>query len=388
MKSYRVLYYTWNECTFKDCVDTMLHLGYAVDVVSGQMQNYNIDEVFMSQLKQYCTNHSYDCIFSFNYFPVISRVADECQIRYISWVYDSPHLTLDSVTLSNSCNRVFLFDRSLCQKYLAKGINTVHYMPLAYNHFRLEHTIQQIRPHYEHDITFLGTLYDDEYDFLSQVNYLPPKLEGYIEALTDAQLLVYGLDFCDLLFDSEKCIEMAQYVHLDMGADYVDYRDEMFRNMIRKKVTVKERRDYLATLSQEYHVDLYAPKKPENLQVHYKGYADYRNQMPEIFYTSKINLNITLRSILSGIPLRVIDILGAHGFLLTNYQPEFSDYFVNGEDLVWYECREDLLEKVNFYLTHDSERERIAHNGSQKIQKYFTYSDILPQIFAISLEDS
>ena len=35
--------------------------------------------------------------------------------------------------------------------------------------------------------------------------------------------------------------------------------------------------------------------------------------MPEVFRKSKINLNITLRSIISGISLRVYDILGAGG---------------------------------------------------------------------------
>ena len=106
--------------------------------------------------------------------------------------------------------------------------------------------------------------------------------------------------------------------------------------------------------------------------------------MPKIFYTSKINLNITLRSILSGIPLRVIDILGSHGFLLTNYQMEFTQYFKNGEDIVWYESNEDMMDKISFYLSHDSERERIAHNGNLKAQKYFTYERLLTEIFDIA----
>lgn len=121
-----------------------------------------------------------------------------------------------------------------------------------------------------------------------------------------------------------------------------------------------------------------------HLPVNYRGYADYINQMPEIFYTSKVNLNITLRSILSGIPLRVIDVLGSHGFLLTNYQQELSEYFINGEDLVWFEDKEDLMDKTNFYLTHDKERQRIAENGNHKVQQNFTYTELLPKIFSIA----
>lgn len=385
MKPYKILYYAWDEITHEDCTECLQQLGCQVDIVTGSIQNYDIDEAFMEKLKSFCMA-GYDCIFTFNYFPVISRVADDCQIKYISWVFDSPHLTLDSVTLSNRCNCVFLFDHELCLKYRQKGIQTVHHMPLAYNQSRIEHMIQNLAPHYEHDVTFLGTLYNDENDYLSQVNYLPKKLEGYIDGLIDAQLLIYGFDFCSVLFDKEKCNEMAKYIQVDMGSQFMDYRDELFRNMIRKKITVIERRTLLSMIGQTYQVDLYAPKEPDNLPVTYKGYANYRKQMPEIFYTSKINLNITLRSILSGIPLRVIDILGSHGFLLTNYQPELADYFVNGEDLVWYESREDLMDKIDFYLSHDKERERIAQNGSWKVQAHFSYSELLPKILQISFK--
>ena len=38
-----------------------------------------------------------------------------------------------------------------------------------------------------------------------------------------------------------------------------------------------------------------------------------------MFANSKVNLNITLRNIKTGIPLRALDIMGAGGFLLTNY---------------------------------------------------------------------
>lgn len=384
MTTHKILYYTWAEYTFQDCTKAMLSLGFTVDVISGKIKNYDIDEIFMEQLKKYCTAQPYDCIFTFNYFPVISRVAADCRIRYISWIFDSPHVTLDSVTLSNDCNTVFLFDYLLYEKYRKKGIRTVYHMPLAYHKPRLEKFVQSLQLQYEHDITFLGTLYDDAYDFFNQINYLPPYLDGYIHAVMDAQQMIYGLDLCDSLFGHEKCREMAKYVKVDLGDQFIDYHDDLFRNMIRKKITVMERRKVLDLIGQTYQVDLYAPKEPVSLPVNYKGYAGYIYQMPKIFYTSKINLNITLRSILSGIPLRVIDILGSHGFLLTNYQMEFTQYFQNGEDIVWYESNEDMMDKISFYLSHDSERERIAHNGNLKAQKYFTYERLLPEIFDIA----
>lgn len=88
-------------------------------------------------------------------------------------------------------------------------------------------------------------------------------------------------------------------------------------------------------LSNHFKVDLYSTDKENSLpNINFRGYADYYAQMPQIFYGSKINLNISLKTIRTGISLRVIDILGCNGFVITNYQEEIAEYFKVGEECV------------------------------------------------------
>ena len=67
------------------------------------------------------------------------------------------------------------------------------------------------------------------------------------------------------------------------------------------------------------------------------------------------------------------DIMGSGGFLLSNFQADFLDLFVPGEDFVYYEDRVDLLKKVDYYLKHEDERQWIAQNGHDKITAGHTY---------------
>ena len=106
--------------------------------------------------------------------------------------------------------------------------------------------------------------------------------------------------------------------------------------------------------------------------------------MPLIFASSKININITLRSILTGIPLRVVDILGARGFVLSNYQAELAEYFEYGKSIVWFDSPGDLVEKCAYYLEHDDERKKIATLGHEIAANEFAYEVLLPKIFNIS----
>ncbi|MBR1391535.1 MAG: glycosyltransferase [Lachnospiraceae bacterium] len=362
----------------------MRQLGWQVDVTDLSMKNYDQDELFMEQMDR-LLKKKYDCIFSFDFYPILSRIAMQHDIRYISWVFDSPHLTLESVALENPCNVVFLFDHNLLAKYRRQGIRTVYYMPLAYNHRRLQRLLGGRMPSYRADVTFLGTLYNDKNNFFDQIQYLPEELKGYIDGMIESQLLVYGYDFCDHIFDDAKCREMGRYAQIDMGSLYRDCKNDILRDMIRKKMTVIERRRLLELIAAKYEVTLYAPEKPADIKLRYKGYAEYHTQMPQIFYNSRINLNITLRSIQSGIPLRVIDILGAGGFLLTNYQSELADYFSYGETIMWYESPEDMMMKIDYYLKHDTEREQLALKGHERAEQIFTYERLLPEIFQIAM---
>ena len=73
-------------------------------------------------------------------------------------------------------------------------------------------------------------------------------------------------------------------------------------------------------------------------------------------------------------------VLGAGGFLITNYQSELPEIFSIGKDLVAYESPEHLKELCTYYLWHEDERLEIAHNGYETIAKYHTYDIRLLQI--------
>ncbi len=46
-----------------------------------------------------------------------------------------------------------------------------------------------------------------------------------------------------------------------------------------------------------------------------------------------------------------------------------------------YESQEDLMNKIDYYLSHDEEREEIARRGREKIEKDFSYEKKLSEIF-------
>lgn len=376
-----ILYYSWNEALSESFWSVISKMNYKVRKICIPFEKYDHDCSFIarveSALDEGYSGERFDAVFSFNYFPDISRVCLERNIRYISWIFDSPHLTLQSKTLSNSCNRVYLFDYVLFEKYKDEGFECVHYLPLP---ARIMENNEPII--YTHDVCFLGNLYNGKQDQYGSITTLPEYIRGYLEATIETQLRIYGVDIFDYLVGKELYSKIKKYVSAELSEDYRECGIEIFRDMLRKRTTMLERKEILTRLGGRYKVDLYTSSDSLGLPVQYHGYADYDKEMPYIFKQSKINLNISLKSIKSGIPLRVMDILGAGGFCITNYQTEIAQYFENGKDLVWYESIDDLEDKIAYYLCHEREREEIALNGQRKVKELFPYEKQIEKIFA------
>lgn len=381
----RILYYSWEETNAADAIECLQYNGNEVDCFSYPIVDKLNDVPFAKKLEETLKEKKYDCIFTFNFLPIISKVAYAYDVKYISWIFDSPHLTLYSKSVFNECNYIFHFDRMEVNKLRERGVANIFHMPLAVNVSRLEKTFAEKKQQdYLYEVSFLGNLYNNEFNFFDQIKNMPEYYRGFFDGLIQTQMQLYGYDVASNVITKEMFRKMKSFVSFQLDEELFIEEKEIFDNMLQKKVTVKERPEILRKISEKYQIAHFAPQADDTLtNVDFRGFADYTTEMPFIFRDSKINLNITLRSILSGIPLRCLDVMGAGGFLLSNYQPELAECFVDGQEMVMYESHDDLLDKIEYYLVHEKEREEIALCGKEKIKKEFSYEKKLKEIFGV-----
>ena len=316
----------------------------------------------------------YDFVFSFNYFPTISEICQKAGIKYLSWVYDSPHIQVYSYTVLNTCNYIFLFDYGVYEELRQAGISTVHYLPLAVNAKRLAR--RNNRNNLLVDISFVGSLYTEQkHRIYNKFENISPYAKGYLNAIVQVQKGIYGQNFLKELMRPDILEELQRVYPTDPNALTAMSPEAVYADYVfNRQVTAMERWEILTLLGKKYGVQLCTSDGSVNIPgVRNQGAVDYYRDMPDIFANSKINLNITLRSIRTGIPLRAWDIMGSGGFLLTNFQQEFLNYFEPNTDFVYYDDYTDLVAKIDYYLTYEKERREIAANGCEKVRNGHTY---------------
>ena len=385
-----ILYYSWQENTTSDFLFSMQALGHQVSPCMHELSYYFSDGV-KSDIRDQLQAQTYDAVFTFNFFPLVSDMAESLHIPYICWVFDCPHYTLYSNSIRNSCNYLFLFDRDMCQSAIRRGARHAFHLPLAINTARLKEQLGisseggLLRPDtYMHDISFVGSLYESSH--YSSFRYAPNHLRGYLAGIIAAQKEVWGIDLISPVLTPGRLAEFIAFMPYSEAEYEMLTAKEVFCSIIQKEVTSQERIEAVNRLAASYSVALYTGSDtaccPDVLS---KGTVSYTAEMPDVFYRSRINLNLTLRSITSGIPLRALDILGCGGFLLSNYQPELCEYFTPDVDFVYFNDMDDLEQKVCYYLAHEEERCAIAAHGYRRACDLFSYHMLT--VFAAESKD-
>lgn len=386
-----ILIYRYGSICEPDVIAGFQALGNQVTEITAEIYNKNLlPSEGLQLLKNKLLANHYDFVFSINFFPFISEVCNIFQIRYICWTVDCPVMELYSNSIRNPWNRIFMFDKAQYDEFASHNPAGIFHFPLASNPSRWDSVISnasvKARKRFSSDVSFVGSLYTEKSPY-KRLKDAPAYLTGYLDGLMAAQQKIYGYFFLeDVLPDSVVADFKSHFPGFYTAPEnsFCTDRSIVAQLYLGTEISARERISSMKALGSRFSVDLYTGSDTMGIPIHNKGLAKTLTEMPLIFHYSKINLNITSKSIRTGLPLRIFDILGCGGFCLTNYQAELADYFSIGSDLDCYTCEEELVEKTAYYLSHEEERAQIARNGFETVKKYYNYPERLLKMLSLA----
>ena len=82
---------------------------------------------------------------------------------------------------------------------------------------------------------------------------------------------------------------------------------------------------------------------------------------------------------------RIFETTGRGGFIIHPYIKGLEECFVDGKEVVFYQYGSfsDLKQKIDYYLTHDDEREAIRLAGHERTKRDHTYHNRLTEMLSI-----
>ena len=322
-------------------------------------------------------------VFTINFFPCISMICERLGVLYVAVSVDCPVVEIFSNQIYNSCNRLFLFDYQQYSSIVDAKPGHIFHLPLGADADRITRTLaEELGPNwdskpseekYKYDISFVGSLYKEKDPYRDICAKLSDTDRGFFDGMMSAQRCLTGLGLVEEMMTPELADKLK-------AADPAFYPSDLsigdisgfvaVNHYLGPHMTYLDRVEILNLLASHFDTHLFTRSDTSDLKrVHTHGGVSSLVEMPKVFRQSKINLNPTMRSIQTGLPQRIWDVLAAGGFLLTNYQAEIPEFLEIGKHLEAYETKQELLEKVAYYLEHEEEREAIAQAGHEFVKE-------------------
>lgn len=374
-----ILYFRWNSCNESLTISHIERLGHKVFEYSKKLLGYEVDSDAMKDILFSIHREKIDCLFTINYLPVLASIGEVAKVPYISWTQDAPAYPLYSPTRNLSCNYQFIFDKEEFARLEALDSTRIFHSTLCSDPEGFSSLIKEKGP-IASQVCFLGNLYNKT-DF-ERISSKDEYLKGYVDGLLNIQKGLYGCNVIESSLTDDMAREILAACSDNVPEGYSIAAPYAAAYILERKVTGMERLEYLSAIGERFPLTIYTSSPNTGcIKADFRGYADYNTMMPRIFNGAKINLHFAPRNIHSAVSLRVFDVLASRGFLLTTWAPEIAELFEDERELVLFSEKEEMLDKIDYYLRNDSEREKIAENGYQKILKEYTYEKLLRGLF-------
>ncbi len=120
------------------------------------------------------------------------------------------------------------------------------------------------------------------------------------------------------------------------------------------------------------------------LRPYHRGFAmgrDYRLALGG----ARIVVNLVRRANRDGHVMRSFEVPACGAFMLAERTKEHLDLFKEAVEAAYFNSAEELVEKVRYYLSHETERQRIAEAGYRRVTTGGNaYTDRLTQVLALA----
>lgn len=376
----------------RDCMSVVKELGCEARVIIEpdgiHRFNFMVLAKYMMQLKP-------DIIFIIDHFRFEYDKLIPKEVVWITWIQDHLSNILNKETPSKLTDRDFIMNHFITWKEIEKvGYPSSRMMaaPIVaneniYKPYILTKTEEQ---EYGADICIVCHGSDIE----GIISSLLHNFEKNIEVKKIVKQLLY--DYCQLVISDEFILhtkdEIYEFINEYIKQFYNRQFNENFISGLGNFILLELNQNIYRQAMADWLIEAGYTNlklwgngwlKNPKYTSYAMGPAQNGEVLSKILQSTKIVLG---NNILGTGAARAWESMLSGAFYMSNYVPPEVDIvdirkiMKEGEDLVMFHDKQDLLNKVNYYLSHETERKQMAEKGRQAALKTMTYNALMRRL--------
>lgn len=367
----------------QDCLEGFTALGHSVRISDLVWPA----KLRIERLRNEIDDFSPDFVFTLDHIGLmptgfVPQLLTILKIPYISWFINDPSVYVVEDALIQSISPycgIFVCDQTYIEGLKRIGFENVFYLPMASNSRIFKEIIltEEEKRRYGCNISFAGSSnYDQWYRYYEQIK--DEKVRSLIDEIIRRQINEPFRYIADIIEEVERSHNLELTLRNEAQPKKIGAWLE--------RVAVTRYRLELIEGVCDFGLCLYGDDGWRDLideRIDFRGWVDNRTELPLIYNGTEINLNITQFQLKTALPMRIFDIAACGSFLVTDYREDLEKLFELDREVIVYRDKDDLIEKVRYFLDHPECRKEIANRAKLRVLREHTYRVRMNQLVDI-----
>lgn len=371
----------------RDCMQAAERLGCETELL---IEKNDLDRIPIYRIKKTLARLKPDVVFCIDHFRLEHKEYVPEEVVWITWIQDPMPVVIDPKTPSKLTSRDFVMNHMVTDKKICEiGYGTYHLIdaPIPANHhvYQPYHLTEEELRTYACDICFVCHASDVDHYIIEQVKMYPEELweavmsiyKGYQEFACETGTFFYSQEMF------ESYIQGAFLQHYGKRL-----KEKNLKYMANDMFTWFNQRVYRQAL-----VDWMLDAGFTNIKLWGNGWLDNEKYKPyamgpaengemlsKVYQASKIVIG---NNVISTGAARAWEAMLSGAFYLSNYVPPEADItdlrgvVEEQKDVIMFYDKEDLIQKLHYYLEHEEERQEMIERGRKAALEKMTFDSLM-----------
>ncbi len=340
----------------------------------------DIGKLSLEEMEMTVRRFNPQVVFAVNYMNGLAEFCHNNNVDLICWEVDPATDRLKPCKTPSDRACIFTYRKTNVSEFVEAGFKNAEHLYLASDTEKRSapHLSPEEKDKYGSSLSFVGSSMIGNANFCKDIflsNYKAYR-DGNDEAVKE------GVRLLEEVLSAQRK-DFSNYVIPDLlrehFPDFVNYFSGLSGTydpfMLVGEIAAAEKRiNYLAGLN-TFDVKVWGDegwRVIEQYGIKYMGNAGHFYEINKIYGASRINVDINRLYQMDIVTMRIFDIMACGGFVLAEYSDEISEIFELGREVETYRTLEELVSKVEYYMSHGNEALEIAARGREAVIKNHT----------------
>lgn len=329
-----------------------------------------------------------DIIFCIDHYRR-SQIPIPEEIVWVTWIQDAlPQSTLNKEIVDSVGKRDIVFSMfvsDLTGKQWGMNYKDVIKMPIPVNaglYYDRELSLEEINT-YACDICIIGNSSDYELEIENYLKNMPEEVAEYCRTLINVYIELMEQE--QFYYGSQSNYELLEYIVKEMKMPFVKEFVKELSEYIFMRIFYRRYKSLVA----EWLIDagftnlkLYGNEwgNNEKFVPYAMGVIENGEKLSKALHAARISIGLHPHV---SLPSKLLESISSGTLYIAHHVPlEYDlanarEYFEEDKELLYYYNKQDLLDKIEYYLTHENERQEVIAAGQKRIQEELTYEQMM-----------